>query len=328
MRNMRNTRKMTKQRHKGGKNRTMKMMNCSPVIKTKLKKLGIKGSCLPTKSLLDIRDQYNVDHPNEPIETSDAVKLWHELKSRLTSCDSEYCWIKTIKNESHRKQLENAFSPKQPDDWKKNPIEWLSNYDMMEVLEQYERAYPNFRFFKPTSIDFDAKYSGNQCVSDELCHIQLHELVKSGKNKLGMIFNLSKSTEPGSHWVSLFVDYSRKSFPFIFYLDSGNTRDDQIPVEIGRLIQKIRKQGASLGIRFRLRKNLVKHQKLNTECGMYSLFMIITMLTEETECSITKTCSDNEGAKHRSVKELLHLFQHEPIPDKYVEKYRKIYFND
>lgn len=312
------------------KNRTIKRMNCSPAVKSN--NIGVKGSCLPGKALLDIRDQYNADHPNTPIETADHVKLWHELKTRLTSCDSEYCWIKTIKNEQHSKQLENAFSPKQPDDWKKNPVEWLSNFDMMEVLEQYEHAYPNFRFFVPTSIDFDEKNGGDQCVSEELCNIDLRELVNSGKNKLGMIFNLSKSTEPGSHWVSLFVDYSRKSFPFIFYLDSGNTKYDRIPVEIMRLIGRIREQGASLGIKFQLRKNLVKHQKLNTECGMYSLFMIITMLTEETECQIAKTCSKKmekrNEVKKRSVKELLHLFQKEPIPDKYVEKYRKIYFND
>jgi hypothetical protein len=127
----------------------------------------------------------------------------------------------------------------------------------------------------------------------------------------------------GSHWVSLFVDFSRKSFPLIFFMDSGGDHSEEIPDEIQKLIHRICTQGKECRIKFKVFRNLVDHQKENTECGMYSLFMIITMLTEETEC---RKCNGKD-VKHRSIDELLYLFQKEPIPDKYVEQYRKIYFN-
>jgi len=50
---------------------------------------------------------------------------------------------------------------------------------------------------------------------------------------------------------------------------------------------------------------------------MYSLFFLITMLTGKTEFKNNMT-----------MKEKIHLFKSGRIPDKFVEKYRKKYFND
>ena len=65
----------------------------------------------------------------------------------------------------------------------------------------------------------------------------------------------------------------------------------------------------------------VTHQQTNTECGMYSLFFIITCLTRNTDT--------NQTEKKLSVDDLIALFAGKTrIPDKLVEKYRGIYFND
>ena len=60
----------------------------------------------------------------------------------------------------------------------------------------------------------------------------------------------------------------------------------------------------------------MQHQYGNTECGVYSLFFIITMLTGKTDLHQFTDMNDKIG-----------FFKNERIPDKYISKFRKIYFN-
>jgi hypothetical protein len=60
----------------------------------------------------------------------------------------------------------------------------------------------------------------------------------------------------------------------------------------------------------------MQHQYGNTECGVYSLFFIITMLTGETDLH-----------KFKSVKQKINFFKNKRIPDKYISKFRELYFN-
>ena len=57
-----------------------------------------------------------------------------------------------------------------------------------------------------------------------------------GKNKIAIVFNLDRHDQPGSHWVSLFIDLECK---FIFYFDSaGNPIPEEIKVLKDRLIKE------------------------------------------------------------------------------------------
>ena len=130
-------------------------------------------------------------------------------------------------------------------------------------------------------------------------------------NKIGIIFNLDKHNEPGSHWVSMFVDLSDK---FIFYMDSAL---NPIPEEIISLKNKIIKQAEHLDIHLDFDNNYpIMHQRGNNECGMYSLFFIITMLTGKVK---NKT--------FKSKKQKIKYFK-KRIPDSYVFQYRDVYFNN
>ena len=60
----------------------------------------------------------------------------------------------------------------------------------------------------------------------------------------------------------------------------------------------------------------MEHQYENNECGMYSLYFIITMLTNKTEKKIFK-----------NYMEKIDFFKNKRIPDKYMHRYRKKYFN-
>ena len=309
----RNLNKKNEKNDKNNKTRNLKTMNCSPIVKNKTIK---NNSCYTPEVLIHIKNAYNDSHESNKILIEDPQELWNELNKRLTHCEKEDCWLEEIKDKKLKNDIDKyIFAPDYPKLWDKNPNEWLSNFDILDVLKQYQKKYPNFIFLGPSSINFDEKvkeYNG-ECVEKDLCTFSLENTIHSKKNKIGIIFNLSRHDRVGSHWVSLFIDVQNK---FIFYFDSNG---EPIPKEIEIFKDRIVKEGKTLNppIHFNYFDNYNKeHQKGNTECGMYSLFFIITMLTNSTEFK-----------KKMSLKDKLSLFKKKRIPDKYVEKYRKIYFN-
>jgi hypothetical protein len=107
--------------------------------------------------------------------------------------------------------------------------------------------------------------------------------------------------------------------PFVFYFDSTGS---EAPVEIKTLIHRIQNQGRQMIPRINIKSynnNGQDHQKSNTECGMYSLFFLITMLTGNLE--------KDKSTKVLDFDEKIKLFRNANIPDKYVEMYRHTYFN-
>lgn len=301
--------------YNGHRKTKKKRMNCSPVVAGKT---VTTETCMTGDILQKIKSEYNHTHRDNPIRETDPKAVLAELRKRLSQCSDEDCWLRQIKDTALRKKLEKyIFAPKHPREWKYNPNEWLSNYDIFNVLTQWENAYPEFEFIGPTFIDFDAPREGTngQCVERELCRFSLEDQIRAGRKKVAIVFNLDKHTQSGSHWVSLWVDIEDK---FIFYFDSAGAK---IPPEIARLVARIREQGARLKrrrpIRFRFYENHpMEHQYGNTECGMYSLFFIITMLSGKTDDHRFKNW-------HEKVK----FFRKTRIPDKYAENLRWRYFN-
>lgn len=153
-------------------------MNCSPMVQQS----KLHFSCYTPNILELIKKEYNASHPATPIETNDPTEIWKELKTRI-QCEKEDCWLNQIKDERLRKQIDRyIFAPDSPPSWEKNPNEWLSNYDILNVLEQYEQTYSHFEFLGPSPIDFDTKI-GNGCVWRELCDFQLSSYLHKGKEK-------------------------------------------------------------------------------------------------------------------------------------------------
>jgi len=301
-----------KNRKYGGKHKTRKM-NCTP--KPKNVKTAVRDSCYTDDVLLKLREEYNKKYPHRKIVSKHPMAIWIHLRNELRDCSTEDCWLGLVSDPERRKQLdEMLFAPDRPAEWKQNPNEWLSNFDIMAVLRNYERAYPCFKLIGPTTIDYYVRPrgSGGKCVCEDLCKFSLAKMLARGKTDFGIIFNLDKHDEPGSHWVSMYVDTKNA---LIYYYDSAKNKT---PKEVLKLKDDLIKQGKALQkpIDFRFMQNKKQHQKSNTECGMYSLFFIITFLTGNTEFK-----------KKMTTDEKINLFQKGSIPDKYVEKYRTVYFN-
>ena len=296
----------TTKKKRGGSSRKsvkfVKKINCSPKPKNEINDF----SCYTDKSLYKLRDLWNERHPDVKINTNSPEEIHRLLSEKFKNiCNKESCWLKQKADFGPvSSDMADSFAPESPEDWKKNPNEWLSSEDIMKVMKQYEKAYKCFDFIGPTPIDFDTKMLYGECVWDELCNFNLSEQIKKGKTKIGIIFNTDPHNKPGKHWISLFINIKKKK---IFFFDSTG---DKAPKEVSIFINKIKSQGLALKnkIRFISDSNEgIEHQYGNTECGIYSLFFIVHMLEDKTTEHYLKT----------------HI-----LKDEYIEKFRHIYFND
>ena len=151
-----------------------KELNCSPN-----KKLNF--TCYDNEELNRLKTSWNSYYPNNKILTNNNKKIWEFLQKELiNNCDTEQCWLKQdfMNNRLTNKLLTNTFAPKSPDSWKTNPNEWLSSEDIIKVMRQYEHTYPEFKFIGPSPIDFDYKKGFGQCVWNELCNLDIKDLIK------------------------------------------------------------------------------------------------------------------------------------------------------
>lgn len=297
--------KQTKKRQlkiKNNTKNTYKKLICSPNTDSNDKN---NFSCYSNSSLIKIRDIWNIKYPENKIISNNPYTIWLKLKKKFENiCNSESCWLKQkfIEGGINTKLIE-SFAPQKPTQWIKNPNEWLSSLDIERVLQQYEKSYKCFEFIGPSPIDYFVK-EDNKCVWEELCKFNLKNQIDKKKTKIGIIFNLDPHYKSGSHWVSLFINIPKK---YIFYFDSVG---DNIPNYILKFVNCVIEQGKKLNppiyFNFDLNHPFV-HQEGNTECGMYSLYFILSMLKD------TKTPN---------------YFKKNKITDKQVEKYRNIYFNE
>ena len=278
---------------------SFKKLSCSPTQEKDF-------TCYTTKAIIKLRDSWNARHPDALISSNDMKEIWDSLKIRLGNvCNKESCWMRQLFNEgaSATKDLFNYFAPESPKTWNKNPNEWLSSVDITKVMKQYEDAFPFFEFIGPSPIDFDKTPKGeSSCVYEELCNFDIKTYLNpaNSKNKIGIIFNTDPHYLSGSHWISLFINMKQQ---FIFFFDSTG---DPPSKEINKFANKIIKQGKEIGMNFKYIVNDKQHQKSNTECGIYSLFMISNLLKE------TKTPND---------------FLSSIFTDKEMTQFRQIFFN-
>ena len=283
--------------HKGGS------MKCSPLSLAGSAEDGKQiDGCLPKEKMDKLKNMWNNMYPKNRIETDDISQMWQIMKNS-SKCDTEICVLKKLTNNEIDKFKEflNYYAPKSPEEWKNNPNAWLSNFDILKVMKHYEIKYKNFKFFGPAPIDFDQVLNDNECVDNDICKIELKKLKEEGKTLLGFIFNTDPHNKSGAHWISMFVSMKKGE---IFFFDSAG---DKAPKEIIKLSDRLIKQGKEIGIDFKFDQNYpTQHQYSNTECGVYSLYFIIHMLENKLTSEYLKT----------------HI-----LKDKYIEKYRKIYFN-
>lgn len=238
--------------------------NCSPATKK-----HIPGSCLSGKAIHQMKTKFNKTH-KQKIQTQRNKDIIRELATQL-SCSRESCVAEKMGLGT------DMYAPKMPRSWLSNSNEWLSSLEFIDIFKGYKKAHPEFLFLGPAASDYEHKMNG-QCEINDLCTLDVRKLPK-GITKIGIVFNLDKHDEPGSHWVSMYISVKKKK---VFYFDSAGSK---ILPSIYALYKQIHAQDPA----YQYVDNYpLIHQYGNSECGMYSIFFLIIMLDTENYSYFTK----------------------------------------
>jgi hypothetical protein len=231
---------------------------------------GKYDECLSDERLNELSRAYAA--PSEL--TGTLLRKW---LTRKAHCKTERCLIeKAPMDEGKRKYLlRRYYRPKRPKEWKTDPDLWLDSNNITDVMKQYEETYPHFKYYGANPIDFAAPdpydkqaAAENKCLNEDICKLNLKDLLKRGKTRLGFIYNLDPSDKEGSHWIASFTDIpAHKSY----YFDSYGMRP---PKQVARFMRSLTLQDPSMKLEYNARRFQFKE----SECGMYCLYFLIRML--------------------------------------------------
>lgn len=259
----------------------------------------ISGSCISLEYLLKIADAYNKHNTNKiDLSTSHEIlnpnkyKLYlvKQLKTKIPQCDNQRCWLtqgfmKDLKRDDREDLLANTFRPEGP----AGKFTWLSTTNIDMVMMQYHEKYPEFQFLGAVPIDVDDL---------SMYGIKDLEFGANNKTKYGVVYNLDEHYKNGSHWVGLYFDIKSGH---IYFSDSyGIAPEKRIVAFINRIAAYLKKNNIKPVIEY----NKTQHQQGSSECGMYSLYFIISLL---------EGMSFIDASSKR-------------IPDEFVNKLRDVYF--
>jgi hypothetical protein len=153
----------------------------------------IEGSCLSTDELKALALTYNKAVDSNKIK-GDKIDLVHnkefllkELDNRFSKCKGDHlCWLKQkFIKETNEFNPDEFFKPYGTD----GPIEWLSDKNIDELMDQMEKKFEDFLFVGAVPIDF---YEINYL---DTAKIDFTDIMKNGyaeKNDIMKEYNLKK----------------------------------------------------------------------------------------------------------------------------------------
>jgi hypothetical protein len=190
----------------------------------------------------------------------------------------DHCLIDQVPlSDDVKKDLRTRYlRPRRPKGWDAEPEMWLDNYNIQHVMQQYQVAYPWFKFLGIFPIDFSApnpyKKDHQECLYKETCSLDLRKEYAANIRGIGMVFNLDPHYKGGSHWVGLYINLHDITKPGVYYYDSYGFKT---PPLIARLMRSFTLQikNCVLG------SNARRFQYGGSQCGMFSIYFIICMIS-------------------------------------------------
>ncbi len=194
-------------------------------------------------------------------EQKRKLTLHDALRSRFAArCNkSEACWLDNIELNKSLKKLspelhstihKSILRPKGTPGNK----DWLSTTEIDNVLLQFEPLFTDFKYIGCFPSDHF------QLNPDEFPISILKRFARSA-----LIFNLDSSKQPGSHWVAVFFENRNGHLSIEYFDPTGSAPNRNIKIFLATPPLDAAAYYEST----------YKHQKGDTECGVYSLFFII-----------------------------------------------------
>lgn len=241
---------------------------------------GFFESCYTIEELEKIAKEYSVslaDLPDRKIDINAYKRdLWKRIYSTVKEkrkCTHEVCWVRAPSRaadgatKSVPIDVDKIFRPVMP----RGKKQWLSNFDIDDIMAQYEDFYEDYAWLGSTPIDFKV-WKGSR-----LAELKMGDLYKNGKRRYGLIINLDKHNQSGSHWVAVYINLCDCDKPYsVEYYDSVGKPPKK---EILTYMNEVRLNAfMNLGLNTVLRINKLQAQYKDTECGVYATHFIVSRL--------------------------------------------------
>lgn len=265
---------------------------------------AVPGTCFKHDDLLHIATAYNRlvrsggrgggggllrggEEYGAPVRAADKLppeRLLRELEARLgRECGAgegaQRCWPRLAGlPPGESEELELAFVPVAPPEWKSDPDTWLSNEDIDAAIMSMTRDRDDFRYLRALSVDFDERLPGGRGCVTPVCDMRLDDISRGGRvARAAIVINLDDHRGPGTHWVALFKVLPGAPRPGFYYYDSTGKRP---PARVDRFVERL---GAEVAAREggeppEYMYNDLVHQRGNTECGVFCINFVREML--------------------------------------------------
>jgi len=275
-------------------------MRCAPGLSYE------SGSCARLAVLIELANAYNYTAPiKDKIRMSHNIEIINPQKYKLylvdqinkrvgDRCTTQKCWtkqdfIRNMEEKAREEFVKHTYRPDSP----QGKFEWLSTFDINDVMAQYYKEDKGFKFVGAVPMDFAV------LPGIELGSMNYDAYVKKGVTKMGVIFNLDNHDQPGSHWTAMYTDFDKGN---IYYFDSFGTKPEPRVRHLMR--QKARyleSKGKNIN-NIKVDYNRIQHQFKNSECGVYSVNFLVRMARGDDFDELCKNAiSDKQINKCRSV---------------------------
>ena len=213
--------------------------------------------CLDENGINEIKKKLKLD-----INMPDEKVIKKAIEE--TSCDGQLCVSKVLK----LKNQEENFKPFGPTD----KDTWFSNFNIDQVLSQFEKKYPFAKHIKFQMRDFE-KYD------TELSNLDIIKEYNKNKTCFCVVLNDDYTRGRGTHWTSIFIDMRKKPFTIEHFNSSGAGPKNEFREWMWKQKHKLDKQFSDKDeISKVIEVSKIAHQQDSSSCGPYSVFYIISRL--------------------------------------------------
>ena len=224
-----------------------------------------------------------IDKLSKFVGVSGSDKEILQVVKEKTGCSTESCIYKNkevinyLGESEVTGMLKEYFKPKGP----AFTTEWLSNYNIDDVLAQFAKKHKFFYHVHFQMRDFAKKQLSESEKKDpdllkySLNDIDFAEKIKEGVRAFGCVLNTDYSSGAGEHWFCLFGDFRKTPYQIEYFNSAGDSPLDEVQIWLNRTRHELEKK---TGEDVKIIICRTRHQYDSHSCGPYSLFYIISRL--------------------------------------------------
>lgn len=246
------------------------------------------GICSDESTIELIRQLVKNLNPNEELKKMVNKEIVEKAK-KLLNCDEESCVIAHSEFEkiAGKKTVDDIkdkrFKPEGP--W--NSKEWLSNFNIDQVLDQWKDIFPGFVHIPYQMRDFEEQRK-------ELATINIADEYRKGMKSFGTVVNTDPSNKNGTHWFCLYGDFNKSDSITLEYFNSSGS------LPLREIHEWLHKTKDILEKRLKKTVKIVivsrdEIQKSDSECGVFSLWYIYCRLKDVPYQHFSKLGSVNDN---------------------------------